>query len=770
MNTTSTKTFFLLTYNSRDRQGHFEIHLWGVSTDGKVVKIIIDNFRPLFFVPRNTPHHFTETAVERKQLPLKAMDNTVVDCLYFTTYRSCLQCARLLKDKAVRTYESDIYTLKRYLMERKVTGGFSVTGDPYRREGLYIYRNPKIRGADIDVSLSVLSIDIEIDTDNVKLYSIACCGKRDTVFMIGEGQDDSKTQYCRNEHELLHRFIEHLKSEDPDILIGWNVINFDLQILKNRCDALSIPFEIGRDYGTAVIPQGEGSKQFLAKIPGRIVLDVPVMLRANNYSFESYSLNHVASEMLGKGKIIEHTGRKKIEEINRRFREDKPSLAAYNLEDAKLTGEIFDKSNMLANAIERSKRSGHLLDQYGGSVAAFDYLYLPYLHREGYVAGNVADVAASQVSLTGGHVMESKPGIYENVLLLDFKSLYPTIIMTFFIDPLGSIVKSEKSVKGPTGFRFSCERSILPGIISDLMKARTEAKRIDNQSLSYAIKILMNSFYGVLGSTGCRFFSPDLARAITGTGRYILKSTRAYIEENTKYSVIYGDTDSLFILLGPKLESQAKSIGVKIAADVNSWLKNHLREQFNAESVLELEFETHFRHFFMPTIRGGSQGSKKRYCGTIEKDGDLTLKFKGLESARSDWTALAKEFQHNLYDRIFRQEPVKGYIVATVNRVKKGEVDNKLIYKKQLRKPLNEYTANIPPHVQAAKLLDKPENVIRYCITTEGPQPIENLSAPLDYEHYIDCQLKPIADSILEWINLDFDSIVSGQQDLFEGM
>lgn len=770
MSTSSLKKYFLLTHNSHDIHGHFNIHLYGVSSEGKPVKIIIDNFRPLFFVPCSTPLHLTEMAVERKQVPLKAMDNTAVDCLYFATNASCLQCAKLLRDKAIRTYESDVIPVERYLMERMVTGGFSVTGIPYQEKGLDLYRNPKIRGVEIDVSPRVLSIDIETNANTDELYSIACCSKKDTVFIIGNYQDNSNIIYCRNEHALLVRFLEYLKNDDPDILIGWNVINFDLLTVHKRCEALSIPFEIGRGYGTTIVQKKEGSKQYIAKVPGRVVLDVPVMLRANNYSFERYSLDYVAQKMLGKGKSIEDTGDKKIEEINRLFREDKESLAAYNLQDAKLTREIFATSNMLANAIERSKRSGHLLDQYGGSIAAFNYLYLPRLHREGYVACNRADIIVPHGSLSGGYVMESKPGIYENVLLLDFKSLYPTIIMTFFIDPLGAVVKSEKSITGPTGFSFSCEKSILPAIISELMKARTNAKQTDNQPLSYAIKILMNSFYGVLGSTGCRFFSPDIAQAITGTGQYILKSTCAYIEEHTPHAVIYGDTDSLFVLLGTHYESQAKKIGTTIAADVNDWLKKDLKEKFNAASVLELEFETHFRHFFMPTIRGSTQGSKKRYCGAIEEDGDLTLIFKGLESARSDWTALAKEFQYALYDKVFRREPVKQYIIATVNSVKNGEVDNKLTYQKQIRKPLHEYTTTIPPHVQAAKLLDNPEHSIQYYITTDGPQPVGKLTAPLDYDHYIETQLKPIADSILEWINLDFDSIISGQQDLFEGI
>jgi DNA polymerase-2 len=371
------------------------------------------------------------------------------------------------------------------------------------------------------------------------------------------------------------------------------------------------------------------------------------------------------------------------------------------------------------------------------------------------------------VLLSGGYVMEPLPGIYENVLLFDFKSLYPTIMVTFLIDPLGFFCKDAANLVGPTGTAFSRIHSLLPAIITELLDARTRARRIKNQSLSYAIKILMNSFYGVLGSTACRFFSPDIAQAITGTGQYIFKTTSAYIEKKFSYPVIYGDTDSLFLHIGPGQQKQAKTLGQTIIADVNTWLKTFLKEHFNADSILELQFEDHFRHFLMPSIRGGTQGSKKRYCGTREQDGKLILTFKGMESVRSDWTALAKNFQNTLYEKVFKNEPVDELILETVQKIRLGKSDADLVYSKQLRKPVSEYTVHIPPHAQAAKLLENPGHVIRYVITTHGPQPIEKQTAPLDYDHYVLTQIKPIADSILELVGKKFDDIVSGQQDLF---
>ncbi|MDO5576975.1 MAG: DNA polymerase domain-containing protein, partial [Fibrobacter sp.] len=251
------------------------------------------------------------------------------------------------------------------------------------------------------------------------------------------------------------------------------------------------------------------------------------------------------------------------------------------------------------------------------------------------------------------------------------------------------------------------------------------------------------------------------------TGQFILKKTIEHIESSTPYSVIYGDTDSLFVLLGPQKEHEAVSAGREITNDVTAWLKKWLHEEFNADSALLLQFENHFRHFLMPSIRGTTTGSKKHYCGSTIDNGNMQLHFKGMESARSDWTDLAKEVQYELITRVFTGKPIDDYLTEIVKNVKSGKCDNKLIYKKRLRKDIAEYTVNVPPHVQAARLLDNPPYLIKYVITTSGPQPIQKQTSPLDYDHYVEAQIKPVADSILELTSRSFDNIISGQQDLF---
>ena len=158
-------------------------------------------------------------------------------------------------------------------------------------------------------------------------------------------------------------------------------------------------------------------------------------------------------------------------------------------------------------------------------MAAFDSLYLPRLHRNGFVAPDVGHPPEGEMS-PGGWVMDSDPGLYDNVLVLDFKSLYPSIIRTFHVDPLALAVAGEDAVPGFQGARFSREEFILPRLIETLWSARDEAKRRNDSALSRAIKILMNSFYGVLGTTGCRFFDPRLATSITLRGHEILKRSR----------------------------------------------------------------------------------------------------------------------------------------------------------------------------------------------------------------------------------------------------
>lgn len=758
---------FLLTHSFHDASSSCTIDLFAKNETGSPVHITVTNFRPPFFVPCSTPSGLTRAAAERKTVPMKTFDGIPVDCLYFTSQSALLDCAGFLRQKSVPVFESDIYPVDRFLMERRVKGGFEAAGRTEMERKTIRMIDPHIRGADVRPALKVLSLDIETNVRQGTIYSIACSGKTDRVFLAAAGKDRQPLVFCGSERNVLQRFLDHIAGEDPDVIIGWNVIEFDLTMISERCRSHGIPFFLGRSNTPDSVFTSSASQRTRARISGRAVIDLPVFLRAYHDHFEEYSLDHVAHKVLNRRKSITLTGEEKIAAIDNLFMTDKNAFAQYNLQDALLTRDIFETVNILPNAMERTLLSGHLLERTGGSIASFDFLYLPLLHRTGYVAPDAKDHSAAETSLPGGYVIEPDPGIYDNVLILDFRSLYPSIIMSFMIDPLGRHIRSDEQVQGPCGPPFSRSPSILPGIISDLLEARETAKQENNPYLSRAIKLLMNSFYGVLGARTCRFFSVELASAITGIGQYILKETIRYITTSTPFRIIYGDTDSLFVLLGKSEGQNAEQIGRTLALKSTEWLKKHLRDTFDTESALLLQFETHYRHFLIPAVRGTSQGSKKHYCGGNRIHNDLELTFKGMESARSDWTDIAKELQGNLIRRVFSGRDVETCIHNTVNRVLQGREDSKLVYRKRLRKAPEAYTHTIPPHVQAARRLDTPPHTVRYYITVDGPQPVEKHTAPIDYQHYIDCQLQPVADSILELTGKSFSAVLSGQQDLF---
>lgn len=371
-------------------------------------------------------------------------------------------------------------------------------------------------------------------------------------------------------------------------------------------------------------------------------------LKTATYHFRSWSLESVSQELLGEGKEI-HNVHDRMDEINRMYRSDKPSLAKYNLQDCVLVNKIFNHTHLLDFAIERSRLTGVELDRVGGSVAAFTNLYMPQIHRAGYVAPNLHP--ENWIASPGGYVMDSIPNLYDSVLVLDFKSLYPSIIRSFLIDPMGLVEglllhigkEENQAVPGFRGGQFHRTKHFLPEMIEKLWAARDVAKKNNEKAFSQAIKIIMNSFYGVLGSSGCRFFDTRLASSITMRGHEIMKQTKVLIEEQG-YQVIYGDTDSTFVSLNrPYSQVEADAVGNQLVDYINSWWQEHLRSEYNLTSMLEIEYETHYRRFLMPTIRGAETGSKKRYAGLIGEGEQERIVFKGLESARTDWTSLAQK-------------------------------------------------------------------------------------------------------------------------------
>ncbi|MCO4786956.1 DNA polymerase II [Marinomonas atlantica] len=769
---------YIVSRHSQDEKGRLDIHYY-VKTDEGTVKVAIANPETLFFT--NAPLEALATdvpGIQSEETRLKSFSHDTVNVVRCQSLLLQQQMVALVKKQGYLVYEEDIKPEDRYLMERHIRGQVAFVGVPDASGATYT--QAKLKAGDYQPDWRVWSLDIETSVSRNELLSIGVTsGDRKVVLVVTTEPAQIENVYTfTDERKLLMAFIKFVRKHAPDIIIGWNVIGFDLMFLDQRFRALGIKPTLGVQGEPWRVREAKESGKVFASIAGRVVLDGITMLKVGGYHFNSYSLNNVSNELLDESKLI--TGGDRWQEIERLHREELANFAAYNLQDCVLVERIFAKLKLIELQQTRVDLTGIPMSQPGGSVASFENLYLPRLHRSGWVGPAWSE--DKFVPSPGGFVMNSVPGLYKNVLVFDFKSLYPSIIRTFFVDPLARVVaqalaQDEGLVPGYRGASFQRQFAILPELVAELAQSRETAKRDGNEILSYAIKIIMNSFYGVLGSSVCRFYHAELASSITMRGHELLGRSKQWMEERGA-KVIYGDTDSLFITLSDDLsEEQAWQAGKDLRDVVNQCLSEWCGEYADIDSHLELEFETLYTRFYMPTIRGQEEGSKKRYAGLT--NGELV--FKGLEAARSDWTPLAKRFQVELFEHVFFDKDMDRYVADFVSDLLAGKFDHELIYSKQLTRPLAKYTKTQPPHVRAAKMADEirhnqglpPEyergrKRVQYVYSLAGVVPYlsdEDLSG-LDYQHYIDKQILPIAEGVFHMLNLNVVDILTPQFNL----
>jgi len=783
------ETGFILSRQALDHQGHCELQFWVTTQTGPALLRVPDH-EPLFFVLQTQQAQADSLlrahglAARLRPLALKTFAQQPVSACYFPSLSAEHRGRSLLMQHGLTLLEADVRPVERYLMERYITAGVHFCGVASRHAGYREIRVTRLAPAEHSWQGRALSLDVECAPDGRLLCVGLCDSQWHSIIMVGAPRPtpaDLHISWVPDERRLLLQLGCTLRQQDPDLLLGWNLVNFDCRLLLQRLALHGLAADWGRAGQLARFwPSQENKEAGTLLLPGRVAIDGIAALKSAGMHFDSYALEAVARQVLGEGKDLQGTPEHLREQaIVQWHQQDPVQLARYNLQDCHLVWELFDRLALLPFLQRRAQLSGLALERPGGSVAAFSHLYLPRLHRRGYVAPD-----RPQGPLTpspGGYVMDSVPGLYRHVLVLDFKSLYPSLIRTFAIDPLALVegqLRQQDTIPGFLGARFAPEVAILPGLLAQLWQARDQAKAQQDEVLSQAIKLLMNSFYGVLGSPGCRFFDARLASSITLRGQWLMQHSRLWLQEQG-YQVIYGDTDSIFVWLTPEQVRDPEAQGKALAASINDYWRQRLDEELGIRSCLELQFERHYARFFMPTIRGQEQGSKKRYAGLVSSGQGDELIFKGLESIRSDWTELAKQFQQGLYWRIFHDEDVAAFVQQMVRQTRQGELDHWLIYHKKLRRPLAAYQLTQPPHVKAAIKLEAARQAaglpplytrrgeIAYYQTLAGPEPVGHRQHPIDYQHYLDRQLRPVADAILPWIGLSFDGLAGEQLSLF---
>jgi DNA polymerase-2 len=754
------------------------VHLHAVLEGGEAALVVDDRLPPYFFVRAADRDALQRVAPGARvaETPLHTFADEPVLRVEVDLPGDVPPLRARLAESGVECFEADVRFAYRFLIDRRIRGAFSIDGPFERRPGVgRVYRNPRLEPAGFVPRLRVLSFDIETSLDGRFLYSIAAAGHGgDRVWLVRPGESGPLTglpeaaggTLVPSERACIEAFLAHLRTADPDVLTGWNVGDFDVPVLQRVARRAHLRLALGRTDEDAEVRRDLGfTRDPRVILSGRQVLDGLALLRSAFVKLDDYRLDTAAQAILGKGKLIaaEHRG----QEIEAAWRDDPMRLAAYNLNDARLVVEILARTGLVELTVRRSLLTGMQIDRVGAQIAAVDSLYLAELRGRGRVAPSVHIEDSEGTVISGGLVLDSVPGLYRNILVFDFKSMYPSLIRTFNIDPLTHVVPARETagtplVRTPSGASFRAdEPGILPALVARLWEERARARQDGDAVGAQATKILMNSLFGVLGASACRLFSPAVANAITIAGQHVIRLAAAAVEQ-AGHRVIYGDTDSLFVDAGEPDAARAAKRAESLRETIGAHVAEALRTEYGVRSWLELEFEKVYARFWMPEVRGGATGSKKRYAGLVAVPGGDALELVGLEAVRRDWSAVARRFQKELLQLVFHDQPVEGFIRDFVAELRAGRFDAELAYRKAIRKPLEAYTKTTPPHVKAArKQAGAPGRIVTYVVTLAGPEAAGETTAPPDYDHYVTQQLRPIADALLHFLGApDFDTIV----------
>ncbi|MBI4149363.1 ribonuclease H-like domain-containing protein, partial [Candidatus Woesearchaeota archaeon] len=674
--------------------------------------------------------------------------------------------------------EYDIDMVKRYLVDKSIVP-FSLL----EAEGEYTNQRSKVSvmhatsvhplGDEVYLSPKILAFDIEtytgegtmIDMPRNPILMLACSGAGYEKVITWKRFDTSNPaiEFVADEAALLRRFTEIIEEQQPDILVGYYSDEFDFPYILTRARINKVKLELGLDYSTPFQRKGRASAIEVAGIAHIDLCKFIQRIVARNLDTESYSLNAVAAELLGEQKrevAIEHLGA--AWDANAGLEE----YCEYNLHDTRLTYRLMEK--LLPNLVELMKVVGMPITDvnrmaYSQLVESYIIKQTPFFHELIPPKPHHQELQQRQLrSIQGAFVYEPTPGLYKNIVLFDYRSLYPSIISSHNIGPdtlrCSCCTDSQLApLEGKAYYFCRKKRSFLSAIISDIITRRVrikemlkEEKNIFLAARSESLKLLANSFYGYLNFFAARWYSIESAEATTAYGRYYIKKVISAAQD-AGFPVIYSDTDSVFLALEDKSEQDALRLAEKINAEL--------------PGVMELEYQGLHPQGIFVSAKMGRFGAKKRYA-LARKDG--SLKIMGFESVRRNISFIAKEVQRQVLHIILLEgDNAKAleHVKSVIAGLRAKQIPNgKMVIYTQLQKRIEDYD-QIGPHVAAARRMREkglrvgPGTLVKYIII-EGKSmirerarlPDEVQEKEYDAEYYINNQVIPAIEKIMEVI------------------
>jgi DNA polymerase I/DNA polymerase-2 len=782
------------------------IFLFGKNKEGKRILVKKEFYTYFFAMPKEGKEEILKQKIESlKNLPTKILSVDIITKNWMGNERRLIkitiQNPRKLKDvrdaikdweEVENTFEYNISFYKRFLMDYRIKpcSWIEVEGNIVENKfdvDLTIEaKEIKQLDENEEPQIKVLAVDtewVEIE-DKEKLIMISLASEKlRKVLALSEWQGKQEfVESYASEERLIKRFLEIVKQERPDIIVTYNGDGFDFLKLREKAKQLKIKFGFGIDgKELEFVRRGRASA---ARCFGVVHIDeyvfVDKILSASLKS-EILTLDEVASELIGEGKkeleykqMVEFWKERK--ELNR--------IAEYSMWDAHLTyllsqillPQIFSLSRLVGEISFDTSRYTYsqLVEAYLMKKAVEDNVLIPNSPKT-----EEKESRMRELPYKGAVVVEPKKGIHENIAVMDFRSLYPTIIISHSISPellnCGHEECKEKNTAPETRNHFCIKKvGFIPKHLKFLIDRRKELKEkmkklpkdspqykiLDNEQ--YATKIISNAMYGYFGFVGARWYKKECGEATAAWGRFYIRKIMQMAQE-AGLEIIYGDTDSIFVkkegLNLKEIEEEAK----KFVEKVNKELPG----------IIELEFRGVYTRGIFVAREKGESGAKKRYA-LLDLSGNLEIR--GFETVRRDWCKLAKETQRKVLEIVLKEkDPEKAvqFVTETIKRLKEGKVDiEELTIYEQITKPLNQYE-QIGPHVKAAmKAREKgkiiTEGSIIAFVITKGSGSISDRAMPVEFvtrndydaDYYIKHQILPAALRVLKALGYTEENIL----------
>ncbi|RLF49009.1 MAG: DNA polymerase II [Thermoplasmata archaeon] len=667
------------------------IELYGKTRDGRSAVILYENFHPYFHVI--APMEVVKSVLGNDP---EVVSLEEIDLLHESEWQKAVRITMKHpwrvpeyrnKFTGYTVLAADIPFAQRFIYDMDLGACVRVRGDAVEDERYMtdlVIRAKEFGECEPFIPpLKVLSFDIENSIQKGTIYVIGCT--------LREGDGDLvKKSFVGEETKILLDFVKFVQETDPDIITGYNVDGYDIPIIIERMRKLGMRdgFKIGRDKS---VPTKVGSRFW--RIRGRVLADAWWCVKSE-LKPKQETLNSVARMVLNEEKEdVDPT------HIDKEWSENRNKVISYCLKDSELALRILERINVVQKYMDLAVVSKLPFDDViNGSTSTLIDSILRREADRNRVAVPMTRRGRGGGKIEGGYVHSIAPGIYHWICVLDFKSMYPSIIITKNIcfttlSPKGTIVS-------PTGDKFlskDVREGLLPRILMRLMKDREEAKKRmksakDDEEREYydrlqnAIKILMNAFYGVFASSFYRFTNPRIGASITAFARENIKSIINELESEG-YHVIYSDTDSVFVQSPYNNLEDCIKFGESLA------------KRFSTDGIV-LEFEKIIEPLF-------SHGKKKRYVGRIvwpKKD----IIVRGYEIRRTDAFDLQSEALAMVFNEILDDNPEGAVKIAReiVAKVLRGDVPvEKLVISRTCRNFREYKDPDSQANVQVARKL-----------------------------------------------------------------